>query len=163
MFWSKLFCGNPIFWPFCYTGSWEEVKKVEEVHGDEAEEEGKEKSVDACGGSDDDIHGGGISSEKPSACFVALKFLEQKIFGKFPCNSYLSIQNLTFCWAGGEQKETFGVLGKICYWFELKVKRLYFKWKHFWGVQLRRSPLRSSISGKGSWRWPKGTQRGRIV
>ena len=54
---------------------------------------------------------------KPSACFVALKFLEQKIFGKFPCNSYLSIQNLTFCWAGGEQKETFGVLGKICYWF----------------------------------------------
>ena len=43
------------------------------------------------------------------------------------------------------------------------MKRLYFKWKHCWGVQLRRSPLRSSISGKESWRWPKGTQRGRIV
>ena len=73
MFWSKLFCGNPIFWPFCYTGSWEEVKKVEEVHGDEAEEEGKEKSVDACGGSDDDIHGGVLW--KPSV------FCRIEIFG----------------------------------------------------------------------------------
>ena len=108
MFWTKLFCGNPIFWPFCYTGSWEEVKKVEEVHGDEAEEKGKEKSVDACGGSDDDIHGG-ISSET-CRCFVALKFCSKKSF------LWISMQLLTInsephiLKGGGEQKETFGVL-----------------------------------------------------
>ena len=58
----------------------------------------------------------GISSENRR--FVALKFLEQIFLGKFPCNSCLSIQNLTFCWVGGEkQKETFlEFLERDFYW-----------------------------------------------
>ena len=158
MFWSKLFCGNPIFWPFCYAGSWEEVKKVEEVHGDEAEEKGKEKSVDACGGSDDDIHGG-ISSET-CRCFVALKFCSQKSFlSEFPCNCKLSIQNLTF-WRGAESRKKHL---EFCYWFNLKREKVVLQMKIFGGVHLRRIPWRSSISGRGSWRWPRGRQRGRKV
>ena len=52
----SLLCSK--FGPFDYAGSWEEVKKVEQVHSYEAEQECKEESVDAGGGPDDDIHGG---------------------------------------------------------------------------------------------------------
>ena len=47
--------------------------------------------------------------------FCRIEIFGAKIFfGKFPCNSYLSIQNLTFCWGGRrQQKETFGVLGEV--------------------------------------------------
>ena len=104
---------NPIFGPFRYTGSWKEVEKVEEIHCDETEEEGKEKSVDACGGSDDDIHGGGISSENRRRVLSHWNFWSKKSFGKFPCNSYLSIQNLTFCWGGRAERNIWSLERKL--------------------------------------------------
>ena len=52
---EHLFCGSK-FGSFNDTGSWEEVKEIEQIHSYKAEEEGKEQSVDACGGADDDIH-----------------------------------------------------------------------------------------------------------
>jgi hypothetical protein len=74
---------NPIFGPFRYTGSWKEVEKVEEIHCDEAEQKGKEKSVDACGGSDDDIHGGGISSENRRRFLSHWNFWSKKSLANF--------------------------------------------------------------------------------
>ena len=134
---KHLFCSSK-FGSFDDTRSWKEVKEIEQVHSDKAEEEGKEQSVDACGGADDDIHDA-LKGFLVKFCRIEIVFDQKRfhISQSLINHAIQSYQFRTSLYVAGPAagKQIIKVMTICIYWFTIATneQNVVLKHENIWG------------------------------